>query len=276
MSKQYTLANLESYGLSVTGPVREGNEDAILVPGQQTPEFPGSLFAIADGMGGYAHGELASALAIRHLHATMREGDIIGSPVKTLQRGLETANFEIYKTAQQLGVGRMGTTLTAAYVAGNQLYLLHVGDSRAYLIREGGITCLTADHTMVGDLLRSRLITPEQLRVHAQRSVLTRTVGLGLFVQPDMNLQRLQVGDRILLCSDGLWSSLEDQEIAALAGSSQSTRGLVESLVELAIARGSDDNCSAIAIQLRGFHYQTFEEPITTPTERKWYNFFKR
>lgn len=274
MVKQYTLADLDAFGLSVTGPVREENQDSILLPGPRASQFPGSLYAVADGMGGYSHGELASSLAIQHMLQTVRDGDTITSPVKTLQRGLETANFEIYKTAQQLGAGRMGTTLTAAYIAGNQLYMLHVGDSRAYLMRGDKLSCITNDHTMVGDLVRSRLITPEQLRVHAQRSVLTRSVGLALFVQPDINIHKLQIGDKLILCSDGLWSVMEDAEIGQIAGSSASSQGLAEELVELALSRGTDDNCSAVAIQLRGFTYQTYEEPDTK--QRKWFNFFKK
>src|SRR5258707_8714271 len=104
----------------------------------------------------------------------------------------------------------MGTTLTAAYVYGDVLYLAHVGDSRAYLIRDGRSICLTSDHTTVGDMVRSNLISSDKIRTHAQRSILTKSVGTALFVQPDIIQQRLREGDRLVLCSDGVWSVIED------------------------------------------------------------------
>jgi len=106
----------------------------------------------------------------------------------------------------------MGTTLTAAYILGNTLYLAHVGDSRAYLIRDGRLVCLTSDHTMVGDMVRSKLISHDKIRTHAQRSYLTKSLGTTLFVQPDITQQKLREGDRLILCSDGVWSVVEDEE----------------------------------------------------------------
>ena len=274
MAKQYTLAELESAGLSITGPVREDNQDSILLPNQSAPNFPGSLHAVADGMGGHANGGLASNLAVQNLLKIVRSSEISVPPAKALQHALEVLNFEVYKAAQQLGGGKMGTTLTAAYVVGNLLYLLHVGDSRAYLVRDGHAACLTSDHTIVGDLVRSRLIPPENIRTHAQRSVLTRSVGLGLFVQPELSQTKLQIGDRIILCSDGVWSVIEDQEFAELSARAGSLDVLVQELVDLAIERKTDDNCSVVAIHIRGFRYQTFEDK--PGKERGWLGFFRK
>jgi protein phosphatase len=268
------LAEFESAGLSLAGPVRADNQDVILLPGPSASNFPGSLHAVADGMGGYANGELASRLAIQNLLKVVRSSETDSPPAKTLQKASEVVNFEVYKTSQQLGSGKMGTTLTAAYIIGDFLYLLHVGDSRAYLIRHGQVTCLTSDHTLVGDLIRSRLITPEQARTHAQRSVLTHAVGLELFLQPEITQTKLQVGDRVILCSDGVWACLADQDFAAQADQSRDVHNLVQNLIDLALARETDDNCSVIAIYLRGFRYQTFEaEPRK---ERGWLNFFRK
>ena len=271
MLKQYTLADFDCDGLSVTGPVRDDNQDAILVPAVSTPRFPGALMALADGMGGYSHGELASSLALRQIAQVMRTCEIGGNYSKFLQQAVESANLEIYKTAQLLGVRHMGTTLLAAYLAGNFLHLAHVGDSRAYLIRDGNATCLTNDHTTVGELVRARMLPPEHIRSHEQRSILTRAVGLSLFVQADITQTKLQPDDWVVLCSDGVWAAIEDTQFAEIAKRSETPQSIAENLVNQAIHQGSDDNCSVVASHIRNFRFQAFEEPARK--ERGWFGF---
>jgi PPM family protein phosphatase len=239
-------------GLSVTGPVRADNQDAILYPNGSTPSMTGLLHAVADGMGGYSHGGIASRAAIQTLTLTL-QGMPGMRPEKALRKGLESANLDVYKAAQKLGAGRMGTTLTAAYLVGETLHLIHVGDSRAYLVREGRARCLTSDHTVVAEMVRSRLIGPEKVRTHAQRSILTRAVGLGLFIQPELVKLRLQADDRLILCSDGVWSMVMDDEFALLTRETPDPRRLSQALVDLAIARQTDDNCSVVAVHIPGF-----------------------
>lgn len=274
MAKQFVLTEFESAGFSIQGPVREDNQDSILLPASTAPSIGGALHAVADGMGGYANGALASSLALQHLLKIVRVSDQGTPPATILKQAADIANFEIYKASQQLDGARMGTTLTAAFVIGKLLYLLHVGDSRAYLIRHDRITCLTSDHTMVGDMVRAHLITSEHLRTHAQRSVLTRAVGLGLFIQPEITQTELQIGDRIILCSDGVWSVLENQELVDLSAQVSSMNTLAQNIIDLAVERETDDNCSVIAIQIRGFRYQTYEEQPRK--EGSWLNFFRR
>ena len=239
-------------GLSITGPVRPDNQDAILYPDGSTSSLPGLLHAVADGMGGYSHGGVASSQALQALALTLQK---MGGmrPEKALRKGVESANLDVYRTAQKLGAGRMGTTLTAAYLVGETLHLIHVGDSRAYLVREGRARCLTSDHTLVADLVRSRLIGPEKVRTHAQRSILTRAVGLGMFIQPEQVKIRLQADDRLVLCSDGIWSVVMDDEFALLAREAPDPRQLSQALVDLALARRTDDNCSVVAVHVPGF-----------------------
>jgi protein phosphatase len=274
LAKQHTLTEFESAGLSITGPVREDNQDSISLPGSSAPSLAGSLHAVADGMGGHANGALASSLALQHLVKIVRASDISTPPRKVLKQAFEVLNFEVYKASQQLDNVRMGTTLTAAHISGSLLNLLHIGDSRAYLIRHGRAACLTQDHTTVGEMVRARLIPPERLRTHEKRSVLTRAVGLALFAQPELTQTTLQIGDRIVLCSDGVWSVIEDQEFAEHSDGIDNVNQLADDLVNLAIARGTDDNCSVIAIQIRGFRYQTYDE--APPKERNWLNFLRR
>lgn len=244
------VPEIESGGLSVVGPVREDNQDSIHFSNDEHPAGHGLLFAIADGMGGYAHGGMASLLALESFSNILASQNG-GSITKTLQRGVEIANLHVYQKAQQLGAGRMGTTLTAAYVFGDILYLAHVGDSRAYLIRDGRSICLTEDHTAVGDMVRSKLISSDKIRTHAQRSVLTKSVGTDLFIQPDITQQKLKEGDRLVLCSDGVWSVIEDEEFAQVVSDSPTVDEISQNLIDLAIHHNTDDNASVVIFHLR-------------------------
>jgi protein phosphatase len=243
------VPEIESGGLSVAGPVREDNQDAIHLPDHEHPAGPGLLFAVADGMGGYAHGGVASLLALESLSGTLASQN--GTPIpRALQRSVETANLTVYQKAHQLGVGRMGTTLTAAYVLGDVLFLAHVGDSRAYLIRDGRAICLTADHTTVGDMVRARILSPDRIRTHAQRSVLNKAIGIGLFVQPDITQNKLRENDRLVLCSDGVWSVIEDDELARVAAEQAPVDLISRNLIDLALQRETDDNASVVVFHL--------------------------
>ena len=243
------IPEIESGGLSVIGPVRNDNQDSIHLPDREHPSGTDLLFAIADGMGGYAHGGVASLLALESFSSTLAAGNDNPIP-KLLQRGVEIANLQVYQKAQQLGA-RMGTTLTAAYVLGEMLYLAHVGDSRAYLIRDGRSVCLTADHTAVGDMVRSKLISPDKLRTHAQRSMLTKSIGTDLFIQPDIVQQPLKEGDHVVLCSDGVWSVVEDEEFGKVASEPHSVDVISRNLIDLALHHETDDNASVVVFHLR-------------------------
>jgi protein phosphatase len=232
--------------LSHVGLVRDENQDTtrLLIPvDPQVGETHGSLLAIADGMGGYAKGGVASVTAIdTFFEAFYREPLAARQPA--LRSALDQANLAVHQAAFRLNAGQMGTTLTVANFAGDRLYLTHVGDTRAYLVRAGQARCLTSDHSVVGELVRMKVISPDKVRTHAQRSVLNRSLGLNLFVQPDISHVTLQAGDVIILCSDGLWAFVEDDEFAALATRTPGADELSQKLVDLALARHTDDNAS--------------------------------
>jgi protein phosphatase len=241
---------IESSGLSHIGPVREDNQDTIHLPDENRPVEAGLLYAVADGMGGYTQGAVASALAIQKLTEALYNGSGRPNP-KSLRRGVESANLSIYRTAERLGAGRMGTTLTAAYIIENEMHLVHVGDSRAYLVRDRHATCLTADHTTVGDLVRTKLIPADKVRTHSQRSILTKSVGIGMFVKPDISQHKLQEEDYLILCSDGVWSVIQDEEFAQSVMENNGVDQVSKNLVNLALERRTDDNASVIAIHIR-------------------------
>ena len=244
------VPEIESSGLSVVGPVREDNQDAIHLPTDRQPDASGSLFAVADGMGGYAHGGVASLLALESFSGALASQN--GAPIsRALQRSVETANLKVYQKAHQLSAGRMGTTLTAAYVLGEMLHLAHVGDSRAYLIRDRRATCLTTDHTAVGDMVRAKILSPDKIRTHAQRSVLNKAIGIGLFVQPDITQYKLREDDRLVLCSDGVWSVIEDDEFVRVAAEKAPVDLISQNLIDLALQHETDDNASVVVFHLK-------------------------
>lgn len=264
------IPEIESSGLSIIGPVREDNQDAIHITDDPHATKAGFLFAIADGMGGYAHGGMASALALDSFLNVIHSQH--GQPVlRTLQRGIETANLHVYQKARQMDAGRMGTTLTAAYILGDMLYLAHVGDSRAYLIRDGQATCLTSDHTTVGDMVRAKLIPAAKIRTHAQRSILTKSIGTDLFVQPDIIQQKLKPGDCLILCSDGLWSVVEDDDFAKITAQASSVSEISQELVDLALAHHTDDNVSVVSFSIRSFIPVSDEQEALTEESLGWF-----
>ncbi len=242
-------SEIDCSALSDIGPVREDNQDSIRLPEGSPPLEYGPLYGLADGMGGYSHGGLASSLALEKLFHTFYSEST--DPGKLLRRGAEAANLSVYQTAQRLGVGRMGTTLTAAHVMGNKLSLVHVGDSRAYLIRDNQASCLTCDHTTVGELVRMKALSPDKVRTHDQRSVLTRCVGLSLFIRPDIIEMPVQDNDRLILCSDGLWSVIEDHEFTEVARDHQRAEEISQALIERALSRQTDDNASVVVIDIQ-------------------------
>ncbi len=259
------IPEIESGGLSVVGPVREDNQDSILLPTSQ--QTHGQLFAVADGMGGYSHGGLASMLALETFSIILASQN--GSSIsKSLQRSVEASNLKVYQKAQQLGVGRMGTTLTAAYVLGDMLHLTHVGDSRAYLIRDGRAICLTADHTMVGDMVRAKMISPDKIRTHAQRSILNKAIGIGLFVQPDIIQKKLREDDRLVICSDGVWSVVDDDDFARVAAENIPVDLISQNLINLALQHETDDNASVVFFHLKKLAVSSVEND--TRQENNW------
>jgi len=242
---------IESHGICRAGKVREDNQDAIRFcrPDDLTLKY-GPLYGIADGMGGYAHGGVASSLALETFFDTFYKSNGV-SPFQKLRLGVQNANVGIYQAAQRLGVPRMGTTLTAVNLVGQTLNLAHVGDSRAYLVRENVATCLTNDHTRVGEMVRMRMLSPEKVRRHAQRSVLNKCLGVGLFVQPDVFQVPVRAGDVIILCTDGVWSVIEDAEFSQMASACNGPEDLSRQIYDLAMSRESDDNLSVIALYIR-------------------------
>ena len=245
------VVEIKSYSYTHVGKVRDDNQDAVRLcdPVDELTIADGHLYGIADGMGGYAHGGVASSLALETFFETFYAANGV-APSQKLRVGVQNANLSVYQTSQRLKAGRMGTTLTAVNIVGRKLHIAHIGDSRAYLIRDRKSTCLTNDHTQVGELVRMRVLSPEKVRTHSQRSKLEKCLGMELFVQPDIFNVPVKPGDIVVLCSDGVWAMIQDDEFAQLVTDTKDPENLCKHIVELAMERDSDDNLSIIILYL--------------------------
>ncbi|MFH8802896.1 Stp1/IreP family PP2C-type Ser/Thr phosphatase [Streptomyces sp. NPDC017936] len=220
------------------GMIREGNEDS----GYAGPR----LLAIADGMGGAAAGEVASSEAISTIVAL--DDDVPGSDVLTsLGAAVQRANDQLRSMVEEdPQLEGMGTTLTALLWTGQRLGLVHVGDSRAYLLRDGVLTQITQDHTWVQRLVDEGRITEEEATTHPQRSLLMRALGSGEHVEPDLSIREVRAGDRYLICSDGLSGVVSHQTLEDTLASYQGPQETVQELIQLALRGGGPDNITVI------------------------------
>jgi protein phosphatase len=234
------LRIVDQAGRTDVGRQRSANEDALVL----APPF----FGVADGMGGARAGEVASSLAAG-VFGEERESD--ESPEAQLTRILQEANRRIYERASSHEENRgMGTTLTAAKVQEHEVSLGHVGDSRAYLLRDGKLEQLTRDHSLVAELERTGQITPEAAEHHPQRSIITRALGPEPQVEVDTYTVTGRDGDVFLICSDGLTSMVPDTELAAILRSTPSLEEAADALVLAANQSGGKDNITVVLFRL--------------------------
>jgi PPM family protein phosphatase len=245
---QVAASSLEIAGLTDPGQIREMNEDHWA---HQTLGV-GELLMVADGMGGHRAGEVASSLATAALLSSMQE--LNGTPPETLPRAMQRSNFAVYQQSARRAESRgMGTTMTAVVVDGNAAVVGHVGDSRAYLIRDGAITQLTRDHSWVAEKVRQGLITEAEARDHKWRNVITNALGSRPQLRLDLFGVEIHDGDVLLLCSDGLSNMLSDAEMLRII-EEQSTLPLEtvsENLVKAANDLGGPDNISVVLARVR-------------------------
>lgn len=232
------------------GRVRSGNEDShgSWVSKDSTErERRGMLFAVADGMGGAEGGQVASRLAIEsliHSYEAARSGDVL----EDLRHAFEEAHRAVIaRSASEPSLLGMGTTCTAVVIRGREVFMANVGDSRAYLVRDGRIRQLSRDHSVVAHLVERKELTPEQARHDQRRNVVTRSIGVGTQVKVDAEKVegQLERGDTLLICSDGLHGQVEDSEIAGLA-SAPVLEHACHQLIALANERGGRDNVTVL------------------------------
>jgi PPM family protein phosphatase len=264
-----------SHGISDTGSVRDDNQDAIQSYEPQdkdTLESHGALYAVADGMGGYEHGSIASTLTLETFFSTFYSGKP-QKPHYNLKHALHTANTALMHEAQTLNA-RMGTTLSALNLFHNECHIAHVGDSRIYQVRGRKAKCLTNDHTAVGELVRLGVLTPDKVRTHERRSILQKCLGMYMFVMPDIQRHPVQEGDYFVLCSDGIWGYVEDEEFGQIVHDLRDPDEIGAALGQKALDRQSDDNLSALVIYVEKLYTPQIARAHTNqglrPLLRSW------
>lgn len=241
---------LTAAAITDTGKVREHNEDSFLIDESM------NIFAVADGMGGHSHGEIASRLTIETIRAMFSSEK---PTPELISSAIQKANQAVFDKAEiSTKYKGMGTTITLAYFDDtNKLILGHVGDSRAYIVRENEFIQITQDHSIVAALIESGTITPAQADLHPQRSVITKALGIEPIVTPDLTEVKLLVGDRILICSDGLTSMIEDDQILDQLKKHKTPKECANNLVNLANEAGGNDNITAVVIDVKSFEQDT-------------------
>lgn len=260
------------FGKTDLGRTRDHNEDTFLVVDLTTgnaslqPEVRdhavgprGSLFMVADGMGGAAAGEVASAMAADVIYTHLKQ-TWLEDPEQSSQRfafrlkeAVEHANAKIHQHSKEHPEVRgMGTTVTVAGILGNELYLAQVGDSRAYLIRNGGAIQLTKDQSLMQRLVEAGELTEEEAEQSERRNIILQALGPEARVKVDLTYQPLSKGDTVVLCSDGLSGQVKKEEIADLVNQNTDLVSLCSRLIDLANSRGGPDNITAVVARFDG------------------------
>ncbi len=227
---------MRMYGATDIGLVRSANQDSFYI------DKSGKWAVVADGMGGHNGGEIASAMAVEEIKKSISQG--VG-----LTEAISNANTAVYKKSREnpelLG---MGTTIVLCQVLSDRINIAHVGDSRAYLFRQGKLQKLTKDHSIVQQLIDSGTITEEQAKYHPQRNLITRAVGTENTIVSDTVTQEIEEGDSILICSDGLSSYVEESEITSILKTGKSSE-IILNLIDAANKAGGKDNVTAVLIR---------------------------
>jgi protein phosphatase len=241
---------IKVYGLTDIGRRRENNQDQLLVDDRH------GVYAVADGMGGHAAGEVASQIAIEALEDAMsadswHPGEASAQEIfERLEQAFKEGNRRICESVVSRGEWRgMGTTIVALVASGDRALIGHVGDSRAYLLRDGRLVRLTNDHSWVSEQVRLGLLTDEEAHKHPMRNIITRALGNREELEVDVTQEEFLPGDIYLLCSDGLSSMLSDEEIRrTLCDRPHDPENACKTLVELANERGGDDNITVVVL----------------------------
>jgi serine/threonine protein phosphatase PrpC len=256
--------------LTDVGRRRERNQDNVTSHIPSEPEVlaeKGALFVVCDGMGGHAAGEVAADLGVQ----TIRDVyfDIHGQDViTTIAQAVKSANEMIYSTARAtVEYGGMGTTCVALVVAGGRGYIVNIGDSRAYIARDGSVRQVTQDHSWVAEQVRNGVITEEQARVHAHRNVITRSLGTMPSITADLFVETLHDGDRVLLCSDGLHGYVEQEAIFQELLTQRDPDRAVRNLIDMANANGGPDNITAVIVDI--LEAPAVDGPLPLPPDAK-------
>ena len=243
---------MNTFGITDRGAVRRDNQDSFLI--ERLDDRECVIAVLCDGMGGEKAGNIASDLAVKTYVAELRDRILSNKKRKpdikgTMEAACDAANHMIYSySCFDTDYTGMGTTMVSAVIYGDTAYVLNVGDSRCYKLGRKRMAQVTRDHSLVQDMVERGEITPEQARVHPRRNVITRALGVNELVPCDIFTPKLQRGEMLLLCSDGLTNMLEDREILAFSRRNTDPLSLGRALMAEALERGARDNVTIVII----------------------------
>ncbi len=239
---------MNTFSITDTGRVRGNNQDCVFCEENAVGSFP-NLFIVADGMGGHRAGDTASRMCVEEVAKQIRSSEK-RTPVGVFEEAVSTANQAIYrKAAMHVELSGMGTTMVAATVDGESAYIVNIGDSRLYQMREN-LRQITVDHSLVEEMVQSGEIQKDKMRTHPNKNIITRALGADEYVRPDCFEIEVRQGDVLLLCSDGLTNMLEDQRIENILRHRDNLMQAGQELVKQANEAGGKDNISVILIQI--------------------------
>jgi serine/threonine protein phosphatase PrpC len=257
--KPVVLARVKFAAKTDLGLMRENNEDKFDFMEPEDPALlasRGSVYAVADGMGGHAAGQIAAELALKTFLKTYYE-PTAANPEDALVSAVAAANTVVHATASAIpGRHGMGCTLTAAVVLQDKLWVAHVGDSRAYLMRAGELKQLTEDHSWVAEQVKRGAMTQEEARLSPFRNVITRSIGASNSIQPDVFSLPLQSGDLILICTDGLSGVVTDSEILRILSEETAPSFAAAKLIDAANSAGGPDNITVLILRVDSLEKQ--------------------
>lgn len=240
------------FGLSDVGKLREINEDSFLISGFEN-ESPFGYALLADGMGGHNAGEIASSTAVNTVKFELDktfDDKTHDKIIYNIMGSIDYANKKIYDLSiSDINKAGMGSTFVLAYVVDSNLYIANIGDSRAYLINKNECFQITVDHSVVQRLVELGSITPEEASVHPDKNIITRALGTEQYVETDLFEYNLQIGDYILLCSDGLYEMVDKETFSDIVLNSESIEVAVNKLITLANENGGRDNITVVVIK---------------------------
>ncbi len=237
----------KTFSATDVGRKRQINQDFVFSSENPVGNLP-NLFIVADGMGGHAAGDYASSFTTRYVVDSIKESDQ-DSPIKILRTAIEKANVALIKEAgKKPEYEGMGTTIVAATISDDYIYVANVGDSRLYLVNED-IVQITRDHSLVEQMVLAGKIDKEEARVHPDKNIITRAIGAAPDLKIDFFDMHLKEGDRILMCTDGLSNMVEDQDIRMIMEGERDVAGMVYALIKAANENGGKDNIGVIVIE---------------------------
>ncbi len=237
------------------GKIREINQDSYYISDDENCP----LFIIADGMGGHKAGEIASRMAVEIISSSFLDQIKCSSSemdddsiINAIRNSIYKANDEIYRKSSEVEeYSGMGTTVTMAYENNGKFFIGHVGDSRAYLLRDNQLWQMTKDHSLVEELIKNGSITREEARFHPQKNIITRALGIDKEVEIDLIVKEKLKDDILILCTDGLTNMLNDDEIKELLISSDNMQKACDFMVQLSNEKGGLDNISVVAVKFK-------------------------